>query len=196
MEYIYDIVLNFQKTYYDFYEWNRADKIINIKKIPIYKIDVNDYLNIKKNEVTINRDTLTKKNKIFLLTSGVEIIGILIDDNGKVLKKSSLIFEESDDILEDKDEIESINIIYTIDKVNEIELYGRVKSEQKKYIDNYLNNLDKIKDEYLFKYIYYDIFNDEEKNINTIYKKLLALSKNDISKIYTSIKRVDLELKR
>ena len=60
MEYIYDIVLNFQKTYYDFYEWNRADKIINIKKIPIYKIDVNDYLNIKKNEVTINRDTLTK----------------------------------------------------------------------------------------------------------------------------------------
>ena len=123
-------------------------------------------------------------------------MGILIDDNGKVLKKSSLIFEESDDILEDKDEIESINIIYTIDKVNEIELYGRVKSEQKKYIDNYLNNLDKIKDEYLFKYIYYDIFNDEEKNINTIYKKLLELSKNDISKIYTSIKRVDLELKR
>ena len=196
MEYIYDIVLNFQKTYYDFYEWNRADKIINIKKIPIYKIDVNDYLSDKKNEVTINRDTLTKKNKIFLLTSGVEIMGILIDDNGKVLKKSSLIFEESDDILEDKDEIESINIIYTIDKVNEIELYGRVKSEQKKYIDNYLNNLDKIKDEYLFKYIYYDIFNDEEKNINTIYKKLLELSKNDISKIYTSIKRVDLELKR
>ena len=28
MEYIYDIVLNFNDCYYEFYEWNNKDKII------------------------------------------------------------------------------------------------------------------------------------------------------------------------
>ena len=31
MEYIYDIVLNFNDCYYEFYEWNNKDKIINVK---------------------------------------------------------------------------------------------------------------------------------------------------------------------
>ena len=31
MDYIYDIVLNFQKDYHDFYEWKSTDKIINVK---------------------------------------------------------------------------------------------------------------------------------------------------------------------
>ena len=105
MDYIYDIVLNFHEQYYDFYEWKPSDKIINIKRIPIYKISTKDYINIKNNEVTLERNTIPKTNKIFLITSGIEVMGIYIDNSGKVLKKSSLLFEESDDILEDKDEI-------------------------------------------------------------------------------------------
>ena len=34
MNFIYDIVLNFNKDYYDFFEWNKKDSVINIKKIP------------------------------------------------------------------------------------------------------------------------------------------------------------------
>ena len=30
MNYIYDIVLNFNKEYYSFYEWNRKDNIISV----------------------------------------------------------------------------------------------------------------------------------------------------------------------
>ena len=37
MEYIYDIVLNFNDCYYEFYEWNSKDKIINVKKIKAWK---------------------------------------------------------------------------------------------------------------------------------------------------------------
>ena len=33
MNYIYDIVLNFNKDYYEFYEWKKSDKVINVKKI-------------------------------------------------------------------------------------------------------------------------------------------------------------------
>lgn len=196
MEYIYDIVLNFQDQYYDFYEWQKTDKIINIKRLPIYKITNKDYLNIKYNKVTITRNTLPKTNKMFLITSGIEVMAILIDNNGKVLKKSSLIFEESDDILEDKDEIKLIKIKYIINKKNNINIKSRIEQEKIKYINKYLKKIDKSKDEYLLKYLYYEIFNIEEDNIDIIYNELLKLSKNNINKIYTSIKKINLELKR
>ena len=38
MTYIYDILLNFNEEYYEFYDWNKEDTIVHIKKIPIYKI--------------------------------------------------------------------------------------------------------------------------------------------------------------
>ena len=196
MDYIYDIVLNFREKYYDFYEWHKNDKLINIKKVPIYKISTKDYLNIKNNEVTIYKDSLPKQNKIFLITSGIEVMGILIDDNGKVLKKSSLIFEESDDILSDQDEIKTIGIKYHIDSLNKIKYISRVNEEKMKYLTNYFNHLDKIKDEYFLKYLYYDIYNIEENNIDIIYDNLLKLSKNDAFKLYDSVKKINLELKR
>ena len=35
MDYIYDIVLNFNDDYYEFYEWKQEDKIINIRIVCI-----------------------------------------------------------------------------------------------------------------------------------------------------------------
>ena len=194
MDYVYDIVLNFHDTYYEFYEWKSTDKIINIKKIPIYKVSTKDYLNIKNNDIIIDSKTLSKTNKMFLITSGFEILGLYLDSNGKVLKKSSLIFEESDDILEDKDLFKNINIKYQIIKTNKITYQSRITKEKSKYIKKYLKSLDKTKDEYILKYIYYDIYNLIEEDSNIIYSKFQELSKKDLNKIYQSIKRVKQEL--
>ena len=196
MDYVYDIVLNFQPIYYEFYEWQPTDKIINIKRIPIYKITNQDYLKIKNNDVIIERNTIPKQNKIFLITSGLEITGIMIDNNGKVIKKSSLLFEESDDILEDKDEIKKVNIKYKIISESPIKFESRLKKEKITYINKYLNKLDKEKDKYFLKYLYYDIFMIDESNIDKIYSNLQALSNSNPSKLYESIKKIDLELKR
>ena len=51
MIYIYDIALNFQKNYYQFFEWNRHDKIKNFSKIPIYRVSDDDIMNLKDNEI-------------------------------------------------------------------------------------------------------------------------------------------------
>ena len=56
MDYIYDIVLNFQNKYYDFYEWKKTDKLINIKKILVYKVNNKDYLDLKYNDVIIDKN--------------------------------------------------------------------------------------------------------------------------------------------
>lgn len=196
MEYIYDIVLNFQDEYYDYYEWQNKDKIINIKKIPIYKINNKDYINIKNNITTIDKKSLPKTNKMFLLTSGIEVMAVLINNNGKVIKKSSLIFEESDDILTDKDEIKLIDIKYIINKKKNIIIKSRIEKLKTKFINNYLKKIDKSKDEYLLKYLYYEIFNIEQENIETIYNDLLKLSKSNINKIYDGIKKINIELKQ
>ena len=54
MNYIYDIVLNFQDNYYQFFEWSRTDKIKNISKISIYHVTDQDLLNLKYNQVIID----------------------------------------------------------------------------------------------------------------------------------------------
>lgn len=196
MDYIYDIVLNFHENYYEFYEWKSTDKIINVKRIPIYKISTKDYLNIKNNYTTIDKQSLPKQNKMFLITNGIEVMGLLLDNLGKVIKKSSLIFEESDEIIEDKDLLKLINIKYKIDKIIKNPNTSRLSKEKSNYIESYLKNIDKEKDEYILKYIYYDIYNEEESDVNKIYNKLLDLSKEDKNKMYESLKRINLELKR
>lgn len=196
MDYVYDIVLNFQNKYYDFYEWQKNDKIINIKRLPIYKITNKDYLNLKYNDVTIDVNSLSKPSKMFLVTSGLEVMGLIIDNKGNIIKRSSLIFEESDDILNDRDLIKQIDLKYHINHIHKTRLMSRINQTKKQYINNCFQNLDKQKDEYFLKYLYYDIYNLELDDIDKIYDDLITLSKKDVPKMYHYLNRVNAELKR
>lgn len=196
MDYVYDIVLNFQNKYYDFYEWQKNDKIINIKRLPIYKITNKDYLNLKYNDVTIDVNSLLKPSKMFLVTSGLEVMGLIIDNKGNIIKRSSLIFEESDDILNDRDLIKQIDLKYHINHIHKTRLMSRINQTKKQYINNCFQNLDKQKDEYFLKYLYYDIYNLELDDIDKIYNDLITLSKKDVPKMYHYLNRVNAELKR
>ena len=132
MGYGYDIVLNFQNDYYEFYEWDKKDKIINVKKIIIYKINSNDYLRIKNNEIRIDMNSLPRNNKMFLLTNGIEVMGILIGKEGN--KKSSLLLDEADEILEDNKELKKINIKYKIIREGKKRTRSRIMEEKIKNV--------------------------------------------------------------
>ena len=85
MNYIYDIVLNFQDNYYNFFEWNRSDKLKNIIKIPLYRVSDKDIIILKNNKVKVDKELIKKikldnKNykKIICLVSNKKItIGLL-----------------------------------------------------------------------------------------------------------------------
>lgn len=196
MDYIYDIILNFQNNYYDFYEWKSKDKLMNVKKILVYKISGEDYLNLKYNDVIIEINALPKQTKMFLVTNGEEVMGILLDQNGKVVKKSSLLFEEADEVLEEKDIIKEVKINYIKNKAKINKNYSRIEEEKLNFLEKFFSEINKEKDEYLLKYIYYDIYLKEEEDINIIYQELKKLINNDINKIYNSIKKISIELKR
>lgn len=195
MDYIYDIVLNFQPQYYDFYEWKETDKIINVKKILVYLVNSEDYLNLKYNEVVLDKKNLPNQIKMFLITNGLEVMGVLLDNNGKVIKRSSLVFDESDEVLEEKETLKQLSIKYKKNISKQHTILSRLIKEKIKFLENYFTNIDKIKDEYLLKYIYYDIYNIEENNIIKIYQELKELIYNDVNKLYNSIKKVNIELK-
>ena len=196
MDYIYDIVLNFQNNYYDFYEWKSTDKVIKIKKISVYTVNDQDYLNLKYNEVVLDKKQLSSQTKMFLVTNGIEVMGILLDNDGKIIKRSSLIYDEADEVLEEKETIKKLPLKYKKNIQKPHISNSRILTEKIKFLQKYFSNIDKTKDEYLLKYIYYDIYNTEEKNINKIYKKLQELIYEDINTIYNSIKRISIELKQ
>lgn len=196
MDYIYDIVLNFQNNYYDFYEWKPSDKIINIKKIPVYKVNDENYLNLKYNEVILDRKIIPKQLKMFLVTNGIEVMGLLLDNEGKVLKKSSLLFEEADEVLKEKETIKAMPLKYKKNILKSHNLNNRLNIEKRQYLENYLSNINIKNDEYLLKYIYYEIYNKEENNINKIYQNLIELVNNDINRLYENVKKISIELKK
>ena len=62
MNYVYDVLLNFQKEYYEFFEWNIEDEITHIRKIPIFKISDSDYNTLKKAKIKISNNFINKIN--------------------------------------------------------------------------------------------------------------------------------------
>lgn len=192
MDYIYDIVLNFQDNYCEFYEWKSIDKVVNFKRVAVYAVSNVDYLNLKYNDVVIDRKIIPRQNKVFLVTNKVEVMGILLDNNGRVVKRSSLLFDEADEIIDEKDTIKKLPLKYVENIRKDITLVSRLEREKFDFIEKYFNNIDVEKDKYLLKYIYYDIFDLEEDNIDKIYLKLKNLKDTDVDKIYNSIMKVNL----
>ena len=186
MEYIYDILLNFQKDYCDFFEWQPSDKIINIKKIKLYKINNKDYLSLKYNNIIL--DTNIFDNQV-LVTNGIEVMGLLFKNN-KLLKRSSLLIDESSDILNHLSNQKITNLKYLQNIPQKINYLGRNYQEKNQYLNNFFSKINFNKDEYLLKYIYYDLTNIIEDNPNTIYNKLLEIKKHDYNHLYQIINKI------
>ena len=122
MNYIYDIVLNFNKDYYNFFEWNKKDNIVNVKKIPLFLINNDTFKMFKYDNVTvcdsfinlIKDKTYTysrvKLGNTALVTNGKEVIGVLFNDKGNLIKRSSLLLDEEEEVLNEINDNNIFNI--------------------------------------------------------------------------------------
>ena len=184
MNYIYDVILNFQPNYYQFFEWNKKDKIKNIMKIPLYKVTDKDLLILKDNIIKIDTNFLNKIKKdnknyqknICLISNGKISIGLLFDKNGYLTKKSSLIYEEEDEVNDIAKNLQITTINYIVNKEIFPKKDSRISQEKKDLIISYLN---KLKDISTLKYLYYEYFKEECINELTIKEKLIQELKKD-----------------
>lgn len=209
MNYIYDIVLNFNKDYYEFFQWKKGDKIINVKKIPAFRVSSEDIRILKYNYVKVNREFLDKiynvtlfysKNdcKYMCLVSDTnESLGLIFDKEGNLLKRSSLVFDEEEEVNEELGREEEIKIEYVYNKFRDVDYVSRLDKEKREYLYKFINGLDCKKNEIVLKYIYYDYFEKEEDDIFLIKKNIIkeinsdSCDKNrlyDLIKVFKKIK--------
>lgn len=194
MNYIYDIYLNLNKRLYDFFDWNKNDKLIHVKKIPIFKVDEEILKLLIYNSIKISDDILVKiynKTEIWninekinycaLFSDNNDVLAIEFDKNGNSIKKSSLFIDEELDILDIVYRLNEKEIKFDIIKKEKYILKTRNQIKEEKFINKELKNIEDNK----LNYIYFECFGRHEKSKKIILDNINKISKN--SKIYKNL---------
>lgn len=192
MNYVYDVLLNFNKEMYEFYDWNLDDYISHIRKILVFRVDNKTMNDLVNNSIVVDSDFLikisnrtemfTKQNvKIInyaaLFTNGSFVVGIKFDKNGEIIGRSKLLIDEELDILDSALDMNEYNLKYKVINTNKNEFF---KTRKEVFIEKYISKkLDEVKDnKEMLKYLYYECFNEK----NTDFRKmLLKLNKSLIN---------------
>ncbi|MBP3920973.1 MAG: DUF3603 family protein [Bacilli bacterium] len=199
MNYIYDILVNFNKNYFEFYEWNETDDIIHIKKLPILKVNSEFLKDAKKNDVCISKkmlDKIYKKAEFFkgyktlkldyvcALTDEKEAIALNITSNGNIIEKSSFLIDEENEIIDISNSMSFCEYDYSVkEKEKEYPFKTRKEISITNYIINELKNIDDDK----LKYLYLECFDTTTEDIKLIQEKIKKEIKENFYNVYDKI---------
>lgn len=201
MNYIYDLVLNFSENerILEFYEWMKEDVLSTVAKIPIIRINrfqMNDILN---NKISITKTFLKKyENKTllddgsllkysFLVTDLSKVIALEFSSNGEVIRRSSLLLDEEEAVIEESLDYQEEELNYKIIR-NYLKFDFLTRDERKirSSLINELNYLYKNKKYDEINYLYEELYN-EKINIHDKYKFLIDDISNNYSSKYNKI---------
>lgn len=192
MKNIYDILVNFKKIPYEFYEWNKEDDVKHVKKMPSIKVSDSTLYDIFYNDVVVSKnflDQIKDKTEIFFGRTVKKVkyacviynddvaLSILLNDNGEIIGKSKLLFDEEEDVL--KEDVPVKEIDYNIIKKSK-KISGLTRREAKivLLLSKYLDKIHEIKKNDEIKYMYFECFNKVEEDNEKAYKNL----KNEVLK--------------
>ena len=168
MNYIYDIYANINKKYYDIYDWQKKDKIIHIKKIPIFKIKSSDLQKFIKDEIKLD-ETFVKiiKNKTEFFNNNLNSnFCAFTDTRDEIIIKISNRYNATNAFKK----INLSNIDYKITKVIPLDSENRYEKIRRNFL---MKNIDILSKEKLT-YLYFECFEqkvDNEKIIKNHLKK-------------------------
>jgi len=203
MSKIYDVLLNFNKYPYEFYEWEKNDKIYHFKYIAVYSVSndlLKDFIN---NHVIVDTDFLEKikgtskiygDNKInncVILHDDKRAIAFLFNEKGMLKKRSMMLFDEELDALKCSDEI---NIKYNIIK----KLYYDEALTRNEFllINKLIRYIKKINDKDEIKYLYFECFDEVVNNVVKAKKNMMKKIKNNNKKIIDKLNIIINELNK
>lgn len=204
MTFIYDIILNFTNNYYyDFYEWNKKDNLINVKKIPLIRVSkktLNDFIKYKIKvdkellKIIYDKSIYLKKDKnkynySTIFSNGEKSIGIVFNEDGIVMFKSALFLDEEDDANKLSLKQKEMHIKYKKYEKNYNKML-RSELEKKQIIIKELKMIYNNKEYDRLKYIYYEIFNKTSNEIDVIYKVLINNIDSNLNKYIDSFSNI------
>ena len=207
MNYFYDVLINLNDDrVFKFYEWNRDDPIIHLKKIPIIKINTAIFKTIAEYSIKVNRYFL---DSIFLTTeyyekklTNIEYMALFTDTknaivlefnkNGESIARSSLLLEAELDLLEISQSLKRTNLDFK--KLNKINMSHGIRQleDLNRVLEIEINTLYEMKNKSKLRYLYNEITGKDEDNIEVLYKAFLNILQSDFNdnhfKLYNIIK--------
>lgn len=188
MNFIYDIILNFNDELYESFEWEIGDSLLHVKKIPIFRIQKKEYYNIKNNKVVFDKvflQKIFKQNNVYkssrvngeqyisLIAFEEEVIAIKLNNKGEIIQKSHLLIDEERSVLKVVHRLEIDSLNYKIlNSDNDHPYLTRKEKEDIRKIINKITELYKNKEQNKLEYLYLECFGKQEKNIDIIFEKL------------------------
>lgn len=193
MNNVYDLLLNFSESAYDFYEWNMKDDIEHIKKIPFIKVSSKALYDFLKKDVKIELEflneiknvtqkyDLTKLEYACIFTDGIATLAVEFNKDGYSIYKSRLQLEDEEEILRyvKKEEVREINYEVVSEELKPSFLTRkevRIKNFLEKEIDKTYQNKEYSKLEYL----YLEYFDVLEENPDLMKDNLLKSMEQEI----------------
>lgn len=188
MKNVYDILVNFKKRAYEFYEWNKEDDIEHIKVIPSFKVSskcLYDFINYRvkvdkgflnqiygKSE-TFNNHLIKTIDYACILHNDDACLAVEFNSDGNLIGKSRLLFDEEEDVISQSSNLDEITLSYIIeDKTIIDKKYTRKELNTVSILERYLDNLYNKKEEEEIKYMYFECFDLMEEDIKKAYDNL------------------------
>ncbi|MFI3261106.1 MAG: hypothetical protein R3Y13_05295 [bacterium] len=200
MNYYFEVELNFLNEYCNQYEWLKSDNIKKYKKVLILKISNKDLMNFYKYDVNIEKELQgsiveIKQNEYLnmILTDGTTSIAIQVDDNYTVNKCSSMKFCDELNIEEIVCKLNCSEIKYNILKKKK-QIKNRKLTNIKNTFINKIDELNQKNEKYLLQYIYKEIFNKKESNIEIITNEIKRTCNKDVTFLLKVIDMIEFDI--
>lgn len=188
MNFIYDILINFNSDLYDFYEWNINDNVTHIRKIPLLRVDTETLINLINFNIKCDRDYLKRfENKAekftnrdiekikyaILFSDCKDVIALRFDEKGKSFQVSKLLIDEQQEVIDVCNRCNKSEFLFTLLKPRKVDNFKTRKHQEKiKYLIKSLAELEKKQELDKLKYLYFECFNEKQESINIILAKL------------------------
>lgn len=202
MNYVYDILSNFNQELYDFYDWDKNDNFTHLRKVPSFRVSKEVLVDLMFKKVKIKGNLLklikdktqvfTKEGVdvieyCFIVSDSVNALGVILDEDGIIYKRSKFLVSEELEINKCLKTSKIYNVEYNL--LSSKTHYSNMTRNEEKVTSLILNELELIMDSTdKIDYLYYEWFNTN-KGKNK-YKKLVSSIKSS----YTSKHEYILEL--
>lgn len=202
MNYVYDILSNFNQELYDFYDWDKNDNFTHLRKVPSFRVSKEVLVDLMFKKVKIKGNLLklikdktqvfTKEGVdvieyCFIVSDSVNALGVILDEDGIIYKRSKFLVSEELEINKCLKTSKIYNVEYNL--LSSKTHYSNMIRNEEKVTNLILNELELIMDSTdKIDYLYYEWFNTN-KGKNK-YKKLVSSIKSS----YTSKHEYILEL--
>lgn len=192
MNYIYDILVNFQPYLYSFYDWNKEDELSHIRKVPLFRVTPETLLEMKEKQFQLPlslQKIIYQKTEIFtsknakkidyacIFSSNLEAYIFTFDQNGMVKGKSCLLLDEEEEVIEIVEHLDILEESFTFFNQKKYDTFKtRQECELEGYLKSQLKKLEVEKSLEKLKYLYYECFGEKKDRkgemLQTLYTTL------------------------